>query len=218
MPVNGMGMMPGAGMDGPNMGMWSDPNMGGWGGEEPGGGRAGESSYGEEAASDHQYGEASHDRSNWPNSMREKIEVRKGTGLAHLRGGTGMIEIKDMREMHPEKKMWDMIMNGPKEGIVMTGTLVEKDLETVIGKSLETAIVTVIVTAKGIVNEIVIVTGTGKTGTNMQIIIGIVIVKQSMMMNGKGGGHRGHTANHGYLKRRNIILGPEMLIMGSGGG
>ncbi|KAL1369946.1 hypothetical protein HN51_000290 [Arachis hypogaea] len=72
MPVNGMGMMPGAGMDGPNMGMWSDPNMGGWGGEEPGGGRAGESSYGEEAASDHQYGEASHDRSNWPNSMREK--------------------------------------------------------------------------------------------------------------------------------------------------
>nr|KYP49803.1 hypothetical protein KK1_028488 [Cajanus cajan] len=56
MPVNGMGMMPTSGMDGPNMGMWSDPNMGGWGGEEPGG--------------DHQYGEVSHDRAGWP--MREK--------------------------------------------------------------------------------------------------------------------------------------------------
>ncbi|XP_019447068.1 PREDICTED: cleavage and polyadenylation specificity factor subunit CG7185-like isoform X2 [Lupinus angustifolius] len=71
MPVNGMGMMPASGMDGPNMGMWPDPSMGGWGGEEQGGG-AGESSYGEEAASDHQYGEVSHDRSGWPNSTREK--------------------------------------------------------------------------------------------------------------------------------------------------
>jgi cleavage and polyadenylation specificity factor subunit 6/7 len=72
MPVNGMGMMPTSGMDGPNMGMWPDPNMGGWGGEEPGGGRAGESSYGEEAASEHQYGEVSHDRPGWQNNMREK--------------------------------------------------------------------------------------------------------------------------------------------------
>ncbi|KAK7289568.1 hypothetical protein RIF29_03300 [Crotalaria pallida] len=72
MPMNGMGMMPAAGMDGPNMGMWSDPSMGGWGGEEPGGGKAGESSYGEEAASDHQYGEASHDRTGRTNAMREK--------------------------------------------------------------------------------------------------------------------------------------------------
>ncbi|XP_004516100.1 uncharacterized protein [Cicer arietinum] len=72
MPVNGMGMMPTAGMDGPNMGMWPDPNMGGWGGEEPGGGRAGESSYGEEAASDQQYGEVSHDRPGWQNAMRDK--------------------------------------------------------------------------------------------------------------------------------------------------
>ncbi|XP_058787982.1 uncharacterized protein LOC131662262 [Vicia villosa] len=73
MPVNGMGMMPSSGMDGPNMGMWPDPNMGGWGGEEPGGGRAGESSYGEEAASEHQYGgEVSHDRPGWQNTTREK--------------------------------------------------------------------------------------------------------------------------------------------------
>ncbi|OIW09519.1 hypothetical protein TanjilG_11641 [Lupinus angustifolius] len=72
MPMNGMGMMPTPGMDGPNMGMWSDPSMGGWGGEEHGGGKAGESSYGEEAASDHQYGEASHDRSGWTNNAREK--------------------------------------------------------------------------------------------------------------------------------------------------
>ncbi|EXB36065.1 RNA-binding motif protein, X chromosome [Morus notabilis] len=72
MPMNGMGMMPTTGVDGPNMGMWSDPSMGGWGGEEHGGGRAGESSYGEEAASDHQYGEVSHDRGGWPNAMKEK--------------------------------------------------------------------------------------------------------------------------------------------------
>ncbi|KAJ7960928.1 Cleavage and polyadenylation specificity factor subunit [Quillaja saponaria] len=72
MPMNGMGMMPNSGVDGPNMGMWSDPNMGGWGGEEHGGGRAGESSYGEEAVSDHQYGEVSHDRGGWPNAMKEK--------------------------------------------------------------------------------------------------------------------------------------------------
>ncbi|OMO83745.1 hypothetical protein CCACVL1_11231 [Corchorus capsularis] len=71
-PMNGMGMMPTGGVDGPNMGMWSDPSMGGWGGEEHGGGRAGESSYGEEAASDHQYGEVSHDRGGWQNPMKEK--------------------------------------------------------------------------------------------------------------------------------------------------
>ncbi|KAL3508369.1 hypothetical protein ACH5RR_027770 [Cinchona calisaya] len=71
MPINTMGMMPTAGIDGPNMGMWSDPNMGGWAGEEHGG-RAGESSYGEEAVSDHQFGEVSHDRGAWPNTMKEK--------------------------------------------------------------------------------------------------------------------------------------------------
>ncbi|OIV92036.1 hypothetical protein TanjilG_25016 [Lupinus angustifolius] len=72
MPMNGMGMMPTSGMDGPNMGMWPDPSMGGWGGEEHGGGKAGESSYVEEAASDHQYGEASHDKAGWTNNAREK--------------------------------------------------------------------------------------------------------------------------------------------------
>ncbi|XVE54755.1 hypothetical protein DITRI_Ditri03aG0107200 [Diplodiscus trichospermus] len=71
MPINGMGMMPTSGVDGPNMGMWSDPSMGGWGGDEHCGGRAGESSYGEEVASDHQYGEVSHDRG-WQNPMKEK--------------------------------------------------------------------------------------------------------------------------------------------------
>ncbi|XP_044473710.1 cleavage and polyadenylation specificity factor subunit 6-like [Mangifera indica] len=73
MPMNGMGgMMPTSGVEGPNMGMWSDPAMGGWGGEEHGGGRAGESSYGEEAASDQQYGEVSHERGGWQNSLKEK--------------------------------------------------------------------------------------------------------------------------------------------------
>ncbi|KAA3460656.1 cleavage and polyadenylation specificity factor subunit isoform X2 [Gossypium australe] len=72
MPMNGMGMMPSSGVDGPNIGMWSDPSMGGWGGDEHGGGRAGESSYGEEAASDHQYGEVSHERGGWQNPSKEK--------------------------------------------------------------------------------------------------------------------------------------------------
>ncbi|KAL8033411.1 hypothetical protein ABFX02_13G157300 [Erythranthe guttata] len=72
MPMGGMGMMPNPGIEGPNMGMWPDPNMGGWGGDEHGG-RAGESSYGEEAASDHQYGEGSQERGPWPpNAIKEK--------------------------------------------------------------------------------------------------------------------------------------------------
>lgn len=71
MPMNGMGMMPTTGVEGHNMGMWSDPNMAGWAGEEHTG-RAGESSYAEEAVSDHQYGEVSHDRGPWPNAMKEK--------------------------------------------------------------------------------------------------------------------------------------------------
>ncbi|XP_010539328.1 PREDICTED: cleavage and polyadenylation specificity factor subunit 6-like [Tarenaya hassleriana] len=72
MPMSGVGMMPGAGVDGgSNMGMW-DPNMGGWGGEETDGGRAAESSYGEEAASDHQYGEVNHDRGGRHNPVKEK--------------------------------------------------------------------------------------------------------------------------------------------------
>lgn len=75
MPMNGMGMMPNAGADGGhNMGMW-DPSNGGWGGggEDLGGGRAAESSYGEEAASDHQYGgEVTHDRGARQNHVKEK--------------------------------------------------------------------------------------------------------------------------------------------------
>lgn len=71
MPMNGMGMMRSAAVDGPNVGMWGDPSFGGWAGEEHGG-RASESSYGEEAVSDHQYGEAGHDRGAWSNSMKEK--------------------------------------------------------------------------------------------------------------------------------------------------
>ncbi|KAF2578571.1 hypothetical protein F2Q68_00000978 [Brassica cretica] len=66
-----MGMMPNAGVD---MGMW-DPNSGGWGGggEDLGGGRAAESSYGEEAASEHQYGEVNHDnRGARQNHAKEK--------------------------------------------------------------------------------------------------------------------------------------------------
>lgn len=71
MPLGGMGMVPAPGVEGPNMGMWSDPNMGGWAGDEHGG-RAAESSYGEEAASDHQYGEGSQERGPWPNAMKDK--------------------------------------------------------------------------------------------------------------------------------------------------
>ncbi|PIA41654.1 hypothetical protein AQUCO_02200231v1 [Aquilegia coerulea] len=70
MPANGMGMMPTAGMDGHGMGMWSDPGASGWGGEDPGG-RVAESSYGEDAVSDHVYGDAIHDRGR-PNAMKEK--------------------------------------------------------------------------------------------------------------------------------------------------
>ncbi|KAL1533975.1 cleavage and polyadenylation specificity factor subunit 6-like [Salvia divinorum] len=70
-PLGGMGMVPTPGVEGPNMGMWSDPNMGGWAGDEHGG-RAGESSYGEEATSDHQYGEGSQERGPWPNTMKDK--------------------------------------------------------------------------------------------------------------------------------------------------
>ncbi|KAI3997741.1 hypothetical protein MKX01_007628 [Papaver californicum] len=70
MPGNGMGMMPTAGVEGPGMGMWQDPGMAAWGGEEPTG-RVGDSGYGEDAASD-QYGEGSHERAAWPNTMKEK--------------------------------------------------------------------------------------------------------------------------------------------------
>ncbi|KAM7250496.1 hypothetical protein ACFE04_022379 [Oxalis oulophora] len=87
MPMNGMGMMVSSGVDGPNMGMWSDPSMSGWGGEEHGGGRTRESSYGEEAASDHQYGEATHEnRGNWQNPMKEKERELSASNDRRYRG------------------------------------------------------------------------------------------------------------------------------------
>ncbi|GMJ04945.1 hypothetical protein like AT5G55670 [Hibiscus trionum] len=86
MAMNGMGMMPASGLDGPNMG-WSDPGLAGWGGDEHGGGRAGESSYGEEAAYDHQHGEASHDRGAWQNPMKEKdiVSEKEWSGSSERR-------------------------------------------------------------------------------------------------------------------------------------
>ncbi|RAL39008.1 hypothetical protein DM860_011494 [Cuscuta australis] len=74
MPMNGMGMMPGTSEGPPNMGMWSDMNMGGWAGEVHGSRAAGESSYNEEAVSDPQPGEASHehDRGTWHAGLKEK--------------------------------------------------------------------------------------------------------------------------------------------------
>ncbi|KAG6526492.1 hypothetical protein ZIOFF_016477 [Zingiber officinale] len=70
----GRGLAPGG------VGMWSDPNLGGWGGEE-------QSSYGEDAASDQQYGEGSHgkeriaerDRYGAPERRHEK-EKEMGSG------------------------------------------------------------------------------------------------------------------------------------------
>ncbi|KAJ0046839.1 hypothetical protein Pint_03863 [Pistacia integerrima] len=118
MPMNGMGgMMPASGVEGPNMGMWSDPAMGGWGGEEHGGGRAGESSYGEEAASDQQYGEVSHERGGWQNSMKEKDRASE-------RDWSGSSERR----------------TGLREGIVRTGMLVETGTETVNVREIVTVI------------------------------------------------------------------------------
>ncbi|XP_042437376.1 cleavage and polyadenylation specificity factor subunit 6-like [Zingiber officinale] len=70
----GRGLAPGG------VGMWSNPNMGGWGGED-------QSSYGDDAASDQQYGEASHgkdwmaerDRYGGPERRNEK-ENEMGSG------------------------------------------------------------------------------------------------------------------------------------------
>ncbi|KAM0936478.1 putative RNA recognition motif domain, nucleotide-binding alpha-beta plait domain superfamily [Dioscorea sansibarensis] len=72
----------GRGMSAGGVGMWSDPNMGGWGAEE-------QSSYGEDAASDQQYGEASHgkDRAaerDWSGSAPERRHEReKDLGSGH---------------------------------------------------------------------------------------------------------------------------------------
>ncbi|MCE3049999.1 hypothetical protein HAX54_046272 [Datura stramonium] len=85
MPMNGMGMMPRAGMERPNMGMWSDPNMGGWAGDEHGY-RTGESNYGEEAVSDHQYGEENRDKGAWPsNKEKDRASERDRSGSSDKR-------------------------------------------------------------------------------------------------------------------------------------
>ncbi|GAV68809.1 RRM_1 domain-containing protein [Cephalotus follicularis] len=107
MPMSSMGMMPTSGVDGPNMGMWSDPSMGGWGNEEHGGGRAAESSYGEEAASDHQYGEASHDRGGWQNTKeKDRASERDWSGSSDRRYRDDRELVYD-RDMPREKDMGD---------------------------------------------------------------------------------------------------------------
>ncbi|GMH25493.1 hypothetical protein Nepgr_027336 [Nepenthes gracilis] len=105
MPMNGMAMGPNSGVDGPNMGMWSDPNIGVWAGDDHSG-RVAESSYVEEPVSDHQYGESSHDRGGWMNSMKEKDRVpeRDWSGTSDRR----YLDDRDPnydREMPREKDM-----------------------------------------------------------------------------------------------------------------
>ncbi|GJZ19200.1 cleavage and polyadenylation specificity factor subunit 6/7 [Tanacetum coccineum] len=79
MPMNGMGMMQSGGPDGPNMGMWSDPNMSGWAGDEHGG-RVGESSYGEEAGSDQQYGEGKEKERDWSGTSDRRVRDDREQG------------------------------------------------------------------------------------------------------------------------------------------
>jgi hypothetical protein len=77
---------------------------------------------------------------------------------------------------------------------------------------------TMIVTAKGAGSVTVSVTGTGKTGTSLLIIIDTKTVTHHMMMNGRGDDLLGLAANHDYQHmRRNIIL-EKNLIMERGGG
>ncbi|KAM7279425.1 hypothetical protein ACFE04_006559 [Oxalis oulophora] len=60
MPMNSMGMMGASGVDTQNMGMWSDP------------------SYNEDAASDHQYDEISHNnRGGWQNQNQNQIPMKE---------------------------------------------------------------------------------------------------------------------------------------------
>ncbi|KAK4778946.1 hypothetical protein SAY86_006474 [Trapa natans] len=105
-PMGGMGMLHGPGIDGPNMGMWSGSTMGGWGVDDQGGGRAGESSYGEEAASDHHYGEVTHVRGGWPNSSKEndRVAERDRSGSSDRRYPDDK-EMADERDVPREKEM-----------------------------------------------------------------------------------------------------------------
>ncbi|KAK6932869.1 RNA recognition motif domain [Dillenia turbinata] len=98
MPPTGMTMIPGPGVDGHGMVMWPDPNAAGWGGEEQGG-RAGDSSYGEDAASDQQYGKGSHERGGWQGSSmkeKERTSERDWSGPPERR-------YKDDREMRSDR-------------------------------------------------------------------------------------------------------------------
>ncbi|KAF3780147.1 hypothetical protein EJ110_NYTH39959 [Nymphaea thermarum] len=70
MAANGMGMMGAPGMDGHPAGMWTDPSMGGWTPEEHG--RTRESSYGDDGASDHAYGESQDRGGRSGNTSRDK--------------------------------------------------------------------------------------------------------------------------------------------------
>lgn len=97
-PANGMGMMPTTGMEGHGMGMWSDPGTSGWVGEDPGG-RVAESSYGEDATSEHQYGDGSHERGR-PNAMKEKDRPseREWSGASNRK-------YRDDRDLESERDM-----------------------------------------------------------------------------------------------------------------
>ncbi|XP_010270237.1 PREDICTED: cleavage and polyadenylation specificity factor subunit CG7185 [Nelumbo nucifera] len=103
MPANGMGMMPTTGVEGHGMGMWSDPSAAAWGSDEHAG-RAGESSYGEDAASDHQYGEVSHERGGWSNATKEKERApeREWSGASDRRYRDDRETMAD-RDMSREK-------------------------------------------------------------------------------------------------------------------
>ncbi|KAK1291429.1 hypothetical protein QJS10_CPB17g00410 [Acorus calamus] len=168
----GMGMMPAPGMDGSGMGMWTDPGMGGgWGGgdEGGGGGRAGESSYGEDAASDHQYGEPSHEK------------VGGGGGWSNAGRETPASERRYPRDDREK----DVVMIGQRGGLTV---MIEKGKGSGKGTGNGREI--------GIGNEIVnerekgIGIGTGMKGTDMGIItIGTGSVRVIMMMSWIGGDH-----------------------------
>lgn len=214
MPMNGMGMMPTTGVEGHNMGMWSDPNMAGWAGEEHTG-RAGESSYAEEAVSDHQYGEVSHDRGPWPNAMKEKDRGSErdwsGSSDRRYREDRDSTYERDMprekdtsqdqdwsERRHRDDRDRERDRGQSRDPVNVPEIGTEKYLESVIG----------IVIAIGI--------DIGMRETDMWIIIGIGTVNQNTMMSGKGDGHQGHIASRGCRKRRSNVQDHGMLTMERG--
>lgn len=123
--MNEMGMMLTTCVDRHNMGMWLDSNTTGWADEEHGG-RGGESIYGEEAVSDHQYGEQSHDRGGWPNAMKEKERwsERDWSGTSHRKYREPGYD----RDVPREK---EMAHHDHEWCIVMTEILVEIETKSV---------------------------------------------------------------------------------------